>query len=80
MSAEARAAVAQWSRNRIMAGMSRKTRRVGQRCTLNLSRAETSSSWCGVVVRRGEYQLRCRPRHMTMVQNDVVRRQKTSCS
>ncbi|GFV17179.1 transposable element Tc1 transposase [Trichonephila clavipes] len=39
-----------------------KTRRVGQRCTLNLSRAETSSRWCGVVVRRG-CQLRCRPRH-----------------
>ncbi|GFY26415.1 uncharacterized protein TNCV_26121 [Trichonephila clavipes] len=30
-----------------------KTRRVGQRCTLNLSRAETSSHWCGGVVRRG---------------------------
>ncbi|GFU20785.1 uncharacterized protein TNCV_4173181 [Trichonephila clavipes] len=30
-----------------------KIRRVGQRCTLNLSRAETSSGWCGVVVRRG---------------------------
>ncbi|GFU68616.1 uncharacterized protein TNCV_4741381 [Trichonephila clavipes] len=30
-----------------------KTCRVGQRCTLNLSRAETSSHWCGVVVRRG---------------------------
>ncbi|GFW26171.1 uncharacterized protein TNCV_3396671 [Trichonephila clavipes] len=30
-----------------------KTCRVGQRCTLNLSRAETSSRWCGVVVRRG---------------------------
>ncbi|GFW30470.1 uncharacterized protein TNCV_454081 [Trichonephila clavipes] len=30
-----------------------KTHRVGQRCTLNLSRAETSSRWCGVVVRRG---------------------------
>ncbi|GFW15564.1 uncharacterized protein TNCV_4657041 [Trichonephila clavipes] len=30
-----------------------KTRRVGQRCTLNLSRAETSSGWCGVVVRTG---------------------------
>ncbi|GFU38292.1 hypothetical protein TNCV_2432891 [Trichonephila clavipes] len=24
-----------------------KTRRVGQRCTLNPSRAETSSRWCG---------------------------------
>ncbi|GFX53252.1 uncharacterized protein TNCV_362461 [Trichonephila clavipes] len=30
-----------------------KTRRVEQRCMLNLSRAETSSRWCGVVVRRG---------------------------
>ncbi|GFU95518.1 uncharacterized protein TNCV_2729721 [Trichonephila clavipes] len=45
-----------------------KTRRVGQRCTLNLSRAETSSRWSGVVVRR-QCQLRCRPRHLTMVQN-----------
>ncbi|GFS54564.1 uncharacterized protein TNCV_2748901 [Trichonephila clavipes] len=34
-----------------------KTRHVGQRCTLNLSRAETSSRWCGVVVRRGGCQL-----------------------
>ncbi|GFT89517.1 uncharacterized protein TNCV_4387731 [Trichonephila clavipes] len=57
-----------------------KTRRVGQRCTLNLSRAETSSRWCGVVVRRGGCQFRCRPRHLTMVQNYVVRRQKPSCS
>ncbi|GFW91677.1 uncharacterized protein TNCV_4500961 [Trichonephila clavipes] len=57
-----------------------KTRRVGQRCTLNLSRAETSSRWYGVVVRRGGCQLRCRPRHLTMVQNYVVRRQKPSCS
>ncbi|GFX12717.1 uncharacterized protein TNCV_3436911 [Trichonephila clavipes] len=29
-----------------------KTRRVGQRCTLNLSRAETSSRWCGVVAKK----------------------------
>ncbi|GFV36138.1 uncharacterized protein TNCV_336691 [Trichonephila clavipes] len=57
-----------------------KIRRVGQRCTLNLSKAETSSRWCGVVVRRGGCQLRCRPRHLTMVQNYVVRRQKPSCS
>ncbi|GFW44050.1 hypothetical protein TNCV_998151 [Trichonephila clavipes] len=28
-------------------------RRVGQRCTLNRSRAETSSRWYGMVVRRG---------------------------
>ncbi|GFY36607.1 uncharacterized protein TNCV_28121 [Trichonephila clavipes] len=30
-----------------------KNHRVGQRCTLNLSRAEMSSRWCGVEVRRG---------------------------
>ncbi|GFW75632.1 uncharacterized protein TNCV_4428151 [Trichonephila clavipes] len=56
------------------------TRRVGERCTLNLSRAETSSRWCGVVVRRGVCQLRCHPRHLTIVQNDEVRRPKPSCS
>ncbi|GFS51572.1 hypothetical protein TNCV_549861 [Trichonephila clavipes] len=50
------AAVAQWLRHPTMAGMScvrsqyQKTRRVGQRCTLNLSRAETSSRWCGVII------------------------------
>ncbi|GFT82487.1 retrovirus-related Pol polyprotein from transposon RE1 [Trichonephila clavipes] len=54
------AAVAEWYRHRIVAGfvtssspVPLKTRRVGKRCTLNLSRAETSSRWCGVVVRRG---------------------------
>ncbi|GFV21401.1 uncharacterized protein TNCV_2371581 [Trichonephila clavipes] len=54
------ATVAEWYRYRTVAcfvtGSSPvplKTRRVGQRCTLNLSRAETSSRWCGVVVRRG---------------------------
>ncbi|GFV54416.1 uncharacterized protein TNCV_57671 [Trichonephila clavipes] len=53
------AAVAEWYRYRIVTGfvtssspVPLKTRRVGQRCTLNLSRAETSSRWCGVVVRR----------------------------
>ncbi|GFS94509.1 hypothetical protein TNCV_2015191 [Trichonephila clavipes] len=30
-----------------------KTRRVGERCTLNLSRALTSSRWWSGVVRRG---------------------------
>ncbi|GFT31650.1 uncharacterized protein TNCV_230891 [Trichonephila clavipes] len=47
------AAVAQWSRYRIVAGfvtssspVPLKTRRVGQRCSLNLSRAQTSSRWC----------------------------------
>ncbi|GFY26111.1 hypothetical protein TNCV_354281 [Trichonephila clavipes] len=29
-----------------------KTRRAGERCTLNRSRAQTSSRWCGLVVRR----------------------------
>ncbi|GFV35306.1 uncharacterized protein TNCV_3203381 [Trichonephila clavipes] len=54
------AAVAEWYRYRTVAcfvtGSSPvplKTRRVGQRCTLNLSRTETSSRWCGVVVRKG---------------------------
>ncbi|GFU91451.1 uncharacterized protein TNCV_2542191 [Trichonephila clavipes] len=57
-----------------------KTRRVGERYTLNLSRAQTSSHWCGVVVKRGRCQLRCRPRHLTTVQNYEVNRQKSSCS
>ncbi|GFW93020.1 hypothetical protein TNCV_4209561 [Trichonephila clavipes] len=30
-----------------------KTRRVGERCTLNLSSAQASSRWCGVVIRSG---------------------------
>ncbi|GFU87099.1 uncharacterized protein TNCV_430031 [Trichonephila clavipes] len=54
------AAVAEWYRYWILACLVMtlspvplKTRRVGQRCTLNMSRAETSSRWCGVVVRRG---------------------------
>ncbi|GFW23205.1 uncharacterized protein TNCV_3803051 [Trichonephila clavipes] len=54
------AAVAEWYRYRIVACLVTssspvplKTRRVGQRCTLNLSRTKTSSRWCGVVVRRG---------------------------
>ncbi|GFT05660.1 tigger transposable element-derived protein 4 [Trichonephila clavipes] len=54
------ATVAEWYRYRIVACLVTslspvplKTHRVGQRCTLNLSKAETSSRWCGVVVRRG---------------------------
>ncbi|GFX73031.1 uncharacterized protein TNCV_1704331 [Trichonephila clavipes] len=54
------AAVAEWYRYRIVAcfvtsssPVPLKTRRVGQRCSLNLSRVEMSSRWCGVVVRRG---------------------------
>ncbi|GFV58919.1 uncharacterized protein TNCV_1826271 [Trichonephila clavipes] len=52
--------VDEWYRYRIVAGfvtssspVPLKTHRVGQRCTLNLLRAETSSYWCGVVVKRG---------------------------
>ncbi|GFT59193.1 hypothetical protein TNCV_3891501 [Trichonephila clavipes] len=47
------AAVAEWYRYRIVACLvtssstvPQMTRRVGQRYTLNLSRAETSSHWC----------------------------------
>ncbi|GFW81152.1 uncharacterized protein TNCV_4805201 [Trichonephila clavipes] len=53
------AAVVEWYRYRIVAGfvtssspVPLKNRRVGQRYTLNLSRAETPSRWCGVVARR----------------------------
>ncbi|GFW72249.1 uncharacterized protein TNCV_702861 [Trichonephila clavipes] len=52
--------VAEWYRYRTVAcpvtsssPVPLKTRHVGQRCTLNLSTAGTSSRWCGVVVRRG---------------------------
>ncbi|GFX43906.1 uncharacterized protein TNCV_4111851 [Trichonephila clavipes] len=57
-----------------------KTRRVGKRCTLNLSRAQKFSSWRGVIVRRKGGELRCGLRHLIMVQNDEVRRQKSSGS
>ncbi|GFW31587.1 uncharacterized protein TNCV_4420201 [Trichonephila clavipes] len=57
-----------------------KTHRVGATRKLNLSRAQKSSSWCDVVVWRGTCQLSCCPRHLTMVQNDKVRRQMPSCS
>ncbi|GFY10181.1 hypothetical protein TNCV_2628601 [Trichonephila clavipes] len=75
------AAVAKWSRYqarcRRALGSSLvplKTRRIAERCTLNPSRAQTSSSRCGVVVRRVGCQLRCHSRPLTMVQNDEVRR------
>ncbi|GFY28087.1 uncharacterized protein TNCV_4394211 [Trichonephila clavipes] len=81
------AAVTLWSRYRIVAGLVTsssplpvKTHLVGERCTLNLSRALTSSRWCGAAVRRGRCQLRCRPRHLTIVRNDAVRHQKPSSS
>ncbi|GFX12936.1 uncharacterized protein TNCV_3659321 [Trichonephila clavipes] len=53
-----------------------KTRSVGERCKLNLSRTQTSSHWCGVEIRRAGCQFKYRPRHLTMVQNYRVRRQK----
>ncbi|GFU05285.1 hypothetical protein TNCV_964691 [Trichonephila clavipes] len=53
------AKLAEWSRYWIMAGLvtssspvSLKTCRAEKRCTINLSRAQTSFRWCGVVVRR----------------------------
>ncbi|GFV63117.1 hypothetical protein TNCV_1345761 [Trichonephila clavipes] len=48
------AAVTEWRRYRIVAGfvttsspVPLKTRLVGERCKLDLSRAQTSSFWCG---------------------------------
>ncbi|GFT46563.1 uncharacterized protein TNCV_3184211 [Trichonephila clavipes] len=55
-----------------------KTRRVEERCTLHLSRAQTSSCWSGIIVKRG--QVKYHPRHLTMVQNYEVCLQKPSCS
>ncbi|GFX40361.1 hypothetical protein TNCV_4319941 [Trichonephila clavipes] len=40
---------------------------------------QTSSRWCGMEVRRGGY-LRCRSRHLTMVQNYEEGLQKNSSS
>ncbi|GFX58866.1 uncharacterized protein TNCV_805701 [Trichonephila clavipes] len=61
------ALVAEWYRYRTVACLVTssspvplKTHRVEQRCTLHLSRAETSSRWCGVVVRRGVPAQLCR--------------------
>ncbi|GFX96496.1 uncharacterized protein TNCV_1441701 [Trichonephila clavipes] len=80
------AALAEWSRYRIVAGLVTssipvplKTRRVGERCTLNLSRAQTSFPLWGMEVRRRGYQLWCRPGHLTVIQNYEIRRQKPSC-
>ncbi|GFW45445.1 uncharacterized protein TNCV_3243851 [Trichonephila clavipes] len=57
-----------------------KTRRLGQRCTLNLSRAETSSLRRGVVVRDGGASSGVVHVTLIMVQNYVIRRQKPSSS
>ncbi|GFX53181.1 uncharacterized protein TNCV_361761 [Trichonephila clavipes] len=80
-------AVAKWYRYRIVACLVTnsspvplKTHRVRQRCTLNLSRAETSSRWCGVLARRGGASSGVVHVILTMVQNYVVRSQKPLCS
>ncbi|GFV53426.1 hypothetical protein TNCV_2205621 [Trichonephila clavipes] len=76
-----RAAVAEWNRYRIVACLVTssspvplKTRRVGQRCTLNQSRAETSSS-CSPTGFATAYQLlhRFSKRQVanSIVKNDV---------
>ncbi|GFX35024.1 hypothetical protein TNCV_2329641 [Trichonephila clavipes] len=55
--------VAEWSRYRIVAGFATssvpvplKTHSVREQCTLNLSRAQTSTRWFGAEVRRGRVQ------------------------
>ncbi|GFV59141.1 hypothetical protein TNCV_2338821 [Trichonephila clavipes] len=40
-----------------------------RRCSLNRWRAQTPSHWCDGEVRKGRCRLRCRPRHLTLVQN-----------
>ncbi|GFT78082.1 hypothetical protein TNCV_2820781 [Trichonephila clavipes] len=40
---------------------------------IEYAEAQTSSRWCGIEVRRGECQPRCR--HLTMVQNDEIHHQ-----
>ncbi|GFW48652.1 hypothetical protein TNCV_4242331 [Trichonephila clavipes] len=74
-------AVAYWSRSRTRGWRDvssilepLKTSRVGGRYTLNLSTAQMSSRWCRVEVRSGELAQVLSP---SMVQNYVVRRQKT---
>ncbi|GFX17810.1 hypothetical protein TNCV_2292591 [Trichonephila clavipes] len=76
-------AVSEWYRYPIVGGfvtssspVPLKTHRVGQRCTLNLSRAETSARWRGSKssCRQGRNvercQFRCRLRH----QSEIARR------
>ncbi|GFY05580.1 hypothetical protein TNCV_4402471 [Trichonephila clavipes] len=46
-----------------------KARHVGERSTSSLSRAQRSSRWCSMVVRREECQFSCHPRHLTMVKS-----------
>ncbi|GFX15654.1 hypothetical protein TNCV_2131401 [Trichonephila clavipes] len=42
--------------------------------------AQMSLRWGGVEIRRGMCQLSSRPRHLTMVQNDEIHREKPSFS
>ncbi|GFV70714.1 hypothetical protein TNCV_2022781 [Trichonephila clavipes] len=55
-----------------------KTRRVGQRCTLNLTSLKCPPFGVKCKLGEGLPQLRFRLHHLTMVQNDKVRRQKPS--
>ncbi|GFY17908.1 putative DD41D transposase [Trichonephila clavipes] len=78
------AAVAEWYRYRTMAcfvtgsiPVPLKTRRVGQRCTLNLSRAETSSRCCQVIysqfslaIYQNDHQ--ARRRFVAWAQNEIA--------
>ncbi|GFV14174.1 hypothetical protein TNCV_526481 [Trichonephila clavipes] len=52
----------------------------GDRCTFNLSKLKRSL--VGVLWKLREWgcRIRCHPRHLTIVQNDEVRRQKPSSS
>ncbi|GBM62835.1 hypothetical protein AVEN_120908-1, partial [Araneus ventricosus] len=34
-----------------------------------------TSRWCGVEVRRGDYRPKCRPHHLTLVQDSEVRQE-----
>ncbi|GFT68855.1 hypothetical protein TNCV_3446741 [Trichonephila clavipes] len=72
------AAVAKWSRYRIMADLVT-TKDLPCRGAMHVKSVESSNilPWCGMVVRR-ECQSRCCSRHLTMVQNYVVRCQKPS--
>ncbi|GFV35993.1 uncharacterized protein TNCV_2867511 [Trichonephila clavipes] len=56
------------------------TRRVGERCMLNLSKAQTSSRWCSVVEERGASSGTLPPRYLTMDQNYEIRCQKLLCN
>ncbi|GFX59291.1 hypothetical protein TNCV_4217071 [Trichonephila clavipes] len=50
----------------------------GGRCALNLSRHKRPH--VGVEFRKGECQLRCRPRHLTIIQNSRSIAKRPSCS